>query len=86
MGVDARQREEPPCRVQQGPAVMKASRAAVNLPLVGHSHADNLAPSHLGGQVTLFSDCDLVNRKVGCLLPCFSTFILEGPMFLTAGG
>lgn len=52
MGVDEGQREDPPCRVQQGPAVMKATRAAVSLLLVGHSHAGNLVPSHLGRQVT----------------------------------
>lgn len=51
-GVDGGQREESSRRVQQGPAVAKAARAAVNLPLVGHSHTEELVPTHLGRQVT----------------------------------
>lgn len=51
-GVDGGQREESSCGVQQGPAVTKAARAAVNLLLVGHSHTEDVVPAHLGGQVT----------------------------------
>lgn len=43
-----RQREDPPCRVKQGPGVMKASgNVTVNFRLIGHSQMDNLMSSHL---------------------------------------
>lgn len=49
VGVDDGQREQLPCRPPQGPAVTKDARAALNLPLVAHSHTDNLVAAHLGG-------------------------------------
>ncbi|TNN59485.1 hypothetical protein EYF80_030300 [Liparis tanakae] len=43
-----RQREDPPCRVKQGPGVMKASgNVTVNFRLIGHSQMDKLMSSHL---------------------------------------
>ena len=79
------QREDPSCRVKQGPGVTKASWLTVHLSLIGHPQTDNLVPSHLedrrGQKVWNYHPSVTVPVL---LLECTCSF--EGPMFLTGGG